>query len=175
LLIFGIGPWPKRGVTGAALATFISILIADVLMIIYFERKNHYVRFRFPLFRPQAKIWRGMLRIGVPAGAGFLLLFVYVVLVYAIIRGFGPEAQAAFGIGTRVMQALFLPAMALSFAVAPVVGQNLPSRGSCSGFCLFGDRHCINDDGDAHTDCNISLLPASFRASATRCRRCLAR
>ncbi len=117
LLIFGIGPWPKLGVTGAALATFISILIADVLMITYFEKKYHYVRFRFPLFRPQTKIWKRMLGIGVPAGTEFLLLFVYIVLVYVIIRGFGPEAQAGFGIGARVMQALFLPVVALSFAV----------------------------------------------------------
>src|SRR6266478_6274243 len=128
LLIFGIGPWPKLGVTGAALATFISILIADVLMIIYFEKKYHYVRFRFPLFRPQTKIWKRMLGIGVPAGTEFLLLFVYIVLVYVIIRGFGPEAQAGFGIGARVMQALFLPVVALSFAVAPVVGQNFGGR-----------------------------------------------
>jgi Na+-driven multidrug efflux pump len=63
-------------VTGAALATFISILVADVLMVIYFEKKYHYLRFRFPLFRPQTKIWSGMLRIGVPAGAEFMLLFV---------------------------------------------------------------------------------------------------
>ncbi len=109
LLIFGIGPWPKLGVTGAALATFVSILVADVLMVIYFKKKYHYLRFRFPLFRPDTKIWGGMLRIGVPAGAEFLLLFVYIMLVYAIIRGFGPAAQAGFGIGARVMQALFLP------------------------------------------------------------------
>src|SRR4029077_8958160 len=128
LLIFGIGPWPKLGVTGAALATFISILVADVLMIIYFEKKYHYVRFRFRLFRPQTKIWKCMLGIGVPAGTEFLLLFVYVLLVYAIIRGFGPAAQAGFGIGARVMQALFLPVMALSFAVSPVVGQNFGGR-----------------------------------------------
>src|SRR6184192_3850423 len=128
LLIFGIGPWPKLGVTGAALATFISILVADVLIVIYFERKYHYLRFRFPLFRPRTKIWRGMLRIGVPAGAEFLLLFVYIMLVYAIIRGFGPAAQAGFGVGARVMQALFLPVVALSFAVSPVVGQNFGGR-----------------------------------------------
>jgi Na+-driven multidrug efflux pump len=128
LLIFGIGPWPKLGVTGAALATFISILVADVLMVIYFEKKYHYLRFRFPLFRPRTKIWSGMLRIGVPAGAEFMLLFVYILLVYAIIRGFGPAAQAGFGIGARVMQALFLPVVALSFAVSPVVGQNFGGR-----------------------------------------------
>src|SRR5882757_691163 len=128
LLIFGIGPWPRLGVTGAALATFISILVADVLLIIYFEKKYHYLRFRVPLFRPQMKIWKRMLGIGVPAGTEFLLLFVYIVLVYVIIRGFGPEAQAGFGIGARVMQALFLPVVALSFAVAPVVGQNFGGR-----------------------------------------------
>ena len=128
LLIFGIGPWPRLGVTGAALATFISILVADVLIVIYFEKKYHYLRFRFPLFRPRTKIWSGMLRIGVPAGAEFMLLFVYILLVYAIIRGFGPAAQAGFGIGARVMQALFLPVVALSFAVSPVVGQNFGGR-----------------------------------------------
>src|SRR5438445_2320948 len=128
LLIFGIGPWPKLGVTGAALATFISILVADVLMIIYFEKKYHYLRFRFPLFRPQTKICGAMLKIGVPAGAEFLLMFVYILLVYAIIRGFGPAAQAGFGVGARVMQALFLPVVALSFAVSPVVGQNFGGR-----------------------------------------------
>jgi Na+-driven multidrug efflux pump len=45
-------------------------------------------------------------------------------VVYWTIRGFGAEAQAGFGIGGRVMQAVFLPAMAVAFAAAPVAGQN---------------------------------------------------
>ena len=128
LLIFGIGPFPRLGVTGAALASFIAILIADVLMMIYFEKKYRYLRFHFSLMRPQPAIWSKMLRIGVPAGAEFILLFVYIVIVYGIIRGFGPAAQAGFGVGARVMQALFLPVVALSFAVSPVVGQNFGGR-----------------------------------------------
>jgi putative MATE family efflux protein len=128
LLIFGIGPFSRMGVSGAALASFISILIANLLLLLYFEKKYHYLRFRLALFRPQAKLWSKLLHIGVPAGAEFVLLFVYIIIVYGIIRGFGPAAQAGFGVGARVMQALFLPVVALSFAVSPVVGQNFGAR-----------------------------------------------
>jgi putative MATE family efflux protein len=126
-LILGIG-FPRLGVSGAALATFISVLIADVLLFIYFEKKYHYLRFRFAQFRPQMKMWWAMLRVGLPAGAEFVLLFVYITLVYKIIVGFGPAAQAGFGLGVRVMQSLFLPVVALSMAVSPMVGQNFGGR-----------------------------------------------
>ena len=128
LLIFGVGPFPRMGVTGAAVASFVAILVADVGIMIYFEKKYHYLRFRFSLMRPQIETWGKMLRIGVPAGAEFILLFFYILIVYGIIRNFGPAAQAGFGVGARVMQALFLPVVALSFAVSPVVGQNFGGR-----------------------------------------------
>lgn len=128
LFIFGVGPFPKMGVSGAALATFISILIANVLTIIYFERSFKYLRFRFSQWKPRFKIWWSMLRIGLPAGAEFALMAVYIVIVYAIIRQFGAAAQAGFGVGARVMQAMFLPVIAVAFAVAPVVGQNFGGR-----------------------------------------------
>jgi Na+-driven multidrug efflux pump len=45
-----------------------------------------------------------------------------------VIRDFGPAAQAGFGIGVRVMQTFFLPAMAVSFAISPVAAQNFGAR-----------------------------------------------
>lgn len=128
LLIFGVGPFPKMGVAGAALATFLSILIANILTIIYFEKSYRYLRFRVSQWSPRLKIWWSMLRIGLPAGAEFALMAVYIVVVYAIIRNFGAAAQAGFGVGARVMQAMFLPVIAVAFAVAPVVGQNFGGR-----------------------------------------------
>jgi putative MATE family efflux protein len=128
LLIFGIGPLPKLGVAGAALATFVAVVIANVLMIAYYVRNYHYLRFRLPLLKPQMKSWWAMLRIGLPAGGEFALMAVYIVVVYGIIRNFGAAAQAGFGVGARVMQAMFLPVVAIAFAVAPVVGQNFGGR-----------------------------------------------
>jgi putative MATE family efflux protein len=128
LFIFGIGPFPRMGVAGAALATFLSILIANILTIIYFEKSYRYLRFRASQWRPRFKIWWSMLRIGIPAGAEFAMMAVYIVVVYAIIRSFGAAAQAGFGVGARVMQAMFLPVIAVAFAVAPVVGQNFGGR-----------------------------------------------
>jgi putative MATE family efflux protein len=127
-LIFGLGRVPKLGVAGAALATFISILIANLLLAAYYVRSYRYFRFRLAQFKPQPKVWWVMLKVGLPAGAEFGLLSVYILIVYGIIRHFGAEAQAGFGVGARVMQAMFLPVMALSFALAPVVGQNFGGR-----------------------------------------------
>ena len=77
------------------------------------------------MLKPRLVVWMRVLKIGLPAGGEFALMFVNTATIYWIIRGFGAEAQAGYGIGSRVMQAVFLPAMALSFAAAPVAGQNV--------------------------------------------------
>src|SRR4029077_3751080 len=76
----------------------------------------------------QTRIWNSLLPIGLPAGDELILISVYIIIVYSIIRGFGAAAQGGCGVGVRVIQALFLPVVALSFAVAPVVGQNFGGR-----------------------------------------------
>jgi len=56
------------------------------------------------------------------------MMFVIFVVVYWVIRGFGADAQAGFGIGMRINQSIFLPAMAVAFAAAPVAGQNFGAK-----------------------------------------------
>jgi len=124
ILILGWGTGRPLGVAGAALATSISVGVGVVLMWLYFVRLERYVGFEAAQLAPRLAVWRRMLRIGLPPGGEFALMFLYMAVIYWVIRDFGAAAQAGFGIGGRVMQAIFLPAMAVAFATAPVAGQN---------------------------------------------------
>jgi len=124
ILIFGWGPQPPLGVAGAAIATLVAVAVGTVWLLRYFLPTDAYLRFVPSEWRPRLDLWGAMLRIGLPAGAEFALMAVYLVIVYAISRPFGAAAQAGFGIGMRVLQAGFMPVVALGFAVAPVAGQN---------------------------------------------------
>jgi Na+-driven multidrug efflux pump len=73
---------------------------------------------------PQFKHWRRILDIGLPAGAEFAIIFSYMGVVYYALRDFGPAAQAGFGIGTRVLGLIQVPAMAVAFSAGPIAGQN---------------------------------------------------
>ena len=128
VLIFGWGTGIELGVAGAALSTLVAIAIGVVWMTVYFLPADAYLRFSFRDWAPRFDLWRNMLKIGLPAGAEFAFMGVYLVLVYAVSRPFGAAAQAGFGIGTRIIQACFLPVVALAFAVSPVAGQNFGAR-----------------------------------------------
>ncbi|MEO8670453.1 MAG: MATE family efflux transporter [Tahibacter sp.] len=125
ILIAGWLTGHPLGVAGAGLASTISIAVGVVALIGYFIRLEKTVAFDAALVRPQLAAWKRILSIGLPAGGEFALMFVYLGVVYWVIRSFGSTAQAGFGIGMRVMQAIFLPAMAISFATAPIAGQNV--------------------------------------------------
>jgi putative MATE family efflux protein len=124
VLIAGWGTGYPMGVAGAGLASSLSLAVGTVLLGLYFHRLEKYVGFNAKLWRPQFATWRRLLRIGLPAGGEFALMFIVMAVMYWIIRRFGEDAQAGFGIGTRMMQCMFLPAMAVAFATAPIVGQN---------------------------------------------------
>jgi putative MATE family efflux protein len=128
ILIFGWGTGVAMGASGAAAATLFAIAVGTVWLSLYFTVKDAFLRFAFSDWMPDFSLWRRMLSIGLPAGAEFGLLAAYLAVVYAVSRPFGAAAQAGFGIGLRIVQALFMPAVALGFAVAPLAGQNFGAR-----------------------------------------------
>ena len=128
VLIAGWGTGRPLGVAGAGLASTLSIAIGVLMLWRVFRRLEHAVAFDARLLPARAAEWRRILRIGTPSGAEFLLMFVYTAVIFSAIRQFGAEAQAGFGIGLRVMQAMFLPVVAIGFATAPVAGQNFGAQ-----------------------------------------------
>lgn len=128
VLIAGWGTGYAMGVAGAGLASTIAISVGIVLLSIYFRRLEKYVSFHPEQWQPRIAVWRRMLNIGLPAGGEFALMFLYTAITYWAIRDFGSAAQAGFGIGSRIMQGIFMPAMAIAFVVAPIAGQNYGAR-----------------------------------------------
>ena len=128
ILIAGWGTGYPMGVAGAGLASTLAIVVGVVVLAVYFMRLEKYVSFHADQWAPRFETWRRMLTLGLPAGGEFALMFVFMAVTYGVIGHFGSAAQAGFGIGSRVMQAIFLPAMAVAFAVPAVAGQNFGAR-----------------------------------------------
>ena len=127
-LMFGWGTGRPLGVAGAAIASLVAIAVGSLWLSTYFLPGTSYLEFARRGWKPDYPLWRRILGIGLPAGAEFALMAVYLVVVYVISRPFGSGAQAGFGIGMRIIQAGFMPVVALGFAVAPVAGQNFGAR-----------------------------------------------
>jgi putative MATE family efflux protein len=128
ILMFGWGTGMPLGVAGAAIASLVAIVIGTAWLSTYFLQKDAYLSFVASEWIPDMKLWADLLKIGLPAGAEFAMTAIYLFVVYALCRPFGSAAQAGFGIGMRVLQAGFMPVIALGFAVGPVAGQNFGAR-----------------------------------------------
>ena len=124
VLITGWGVGVPLGATGAGLASSIASAIGFVALVILFPRVQTYLRLHWDALRPRFEAWKRITFIGFPTSLEFLMMFVVFAVIYFVIRDFGAEAQAGFGIGGRIMQSIFLPAMAVAFAAAPIAGQN---------------------------------------------------
>jgi Na+-driven multidrug efflux pump len=71
-------------------------------------------------------------------------MFIYMGVVYWVISDFGSAAQAGFGIGSRIMQSIFMPAMAIAFAAGPIAGQNFGANQGARVRDTFGKAVMLN-------------------------------
>jgi len=123
--IFGIGPFPRLGVAGAATATNIGRGTGVIYQIVTLARSRGRIAIGRRHLRPDWPTLAGVVRL---SGTGTFQIFIgtasYVGLV-RILSSFGSAALAGYTIGIRVILFALLPAFGISNAAATMVGQNL--------------------------------------------------
>jgi putative MATE family efflux protein len=124
VLITGWGTGHAFGVAGAGLASSIAVFIGVLMLFAYFHRLERYVAFHPAQWRPQLREWKRILNVGLPAGGEFAMIFIFMAAIYYVLRDLGPAAQAGFGIGTRIIGLVQMPALAVALAAGPIAGQN---------------------------------------------------
>jgi putative MATE family efflux protein len=126
MFIFGYGPFPKLGVTGAAVATVcgrgIGVAYAAWAL---FIRKNGRLHVRRDHWSFNPKLLWSLVSLSSTAVLQFLIATLSWTGLVMIVAGFGSFAIAGYQIGLRVIMFVLLPAVGLANAAATLVGQNL--------------------------------------------------
>ncbi len=125
ILIFGLGPIPAMGISGAALATVLSQMVPLGLYVRGFLRGRGPRDLRWVAPGTDPTMMRELVVRGLPAGLQFFLISGVLGLVLWKIKPHGAAWTAAAGGGFRIVQQGFLPLVALSVATSAIVGQNL--------------------------------------------------
>ena len=128
VLIFGIGPFPELGVSGAAAAT----VTAQALVSLLFFKAVLREKVLFPHLRlwvlVPVKVWREIVRIGVPSAVQNLIYAGISMILTRLITGWGDLAVAAQRVGSQIESVSWMVGDGFSAAVNAFLGQNYGAK-----------------------------------------------
>ena len=129
-LIFGIGPFPRLELQGAALATVVSWGVTFTASLWILGKREGMIR--LPIFDPKQTFdsWKQILHVGIPAAGTNMMEPLSMAVITRMISEYGKEAVAAFGVGGRLEALSLIGIWALSMAMTPFVGQNFGAGNS---------------------------------------------
>jgi putative MATE family efflux protein len=125
LLVFGVGPFPRMGVVGAAIATTIGRGVGVLYQLYALRAGRGNLVVRREHLRVDRAIQSAILRL---SGTGIVQILIATtswVGLTIVVTGFGSLAVAGYGIATRVVMFALMPSFGLANAAATLVGQNL--------------------------------------------------
>ncbi len=128
LFIFGIGPFPRMEVAGAAIATVIGQILAMLFAIYIFFFKKHAVQVHVRNFKPNLKIIKNIYAVGFPSIIMQSISSVLVVGLNAILMGFSEAAVSVHGIYYKMQSFVFMPVFGLNQGLMPIMGYNFGAK-----------------------------------------------
>ena len=124
-LIFGLGPFPRLGVTGAALATFTGRSLGVLYQFYRLMKGTDRVRIPPSLLRLNPRVMWRLIRVSLTGILQFAIANTSWIAMVRIVSVFGAAALAGYTIAIRIVIFIILPSWGLSNAAATLVGQNL--------------------------------------------------
>jgi putative MATE family efflux protein len=131
VFIFGLGPVPRLGIAGSALATFMAQAISLTALIRHLYRRKHVLclhKDELRYLRIDWSIAATLIKKGVPMSAQMLVVSLSGVLMITLVNRFGVDTTAAFGAALQIWNYIQMPAFAIAMGISAMTAQNVGAR-----------------------------------------------
>jgi len=128
VFIFGLGPVPRLGIAGSALATFVAQAVSLIALIRHLYRRHHILclhRRELHFLKLDRALVTTLVWKGIPMSAQLLVISLSGVLMITLVNRFGVDTTAAFGAALQIWNYIQMPAFAVGMAVSAMTAQNV--------------------------------------------------